>query len=57
MGYNATNKPQYNFNIIFQILLKLHIVQPRITFNKDSEIHLNGRKYQICLKILETPTR
>ena len=33
--------------------LVVHIV---IAFNKHTEIHLNGRKYQIYSKILETPT-
>ena len=40
----------------FKVLFEILVVQIVITFNKHGEIHLNGRKFQICSKILKTPT-
>ena len=44
------------FLVFLDILLDTLVVHIVIAFNKHTEIHLNGRKYQIYSKILETPT-
>jgi len=56
MVYNGTYEPKNYFCEFFRILLEGHVVQLRITFNKDIESQLNDRKYQIYLEIIQTPT-
>ena len=46
-------EPKYNINIVFLVLLEIHLVDLGITFNNYSEIHLNYRKYQMCSQILK----
>jgi len=56
MVCNGTYESKKYFCAIFRILLEGHVVQLRITFNKDIESQLNDRKYQIYLEIIQTPT-
>jgi hypothetical protein len=50
VDYNRRCEPKHNFYTIFKNVIEVHIVQLIILFYKRTEIHLNDRKYKICLK-------
>ena len=56
MRYSGTYWSKYNFYRIFQILLEVHVVKLKITFDNHAESHLNDGKYHIYSVIIETPT-